>query len=56
MQSDSSDDCQIRVHEGGQQQDWVGHTTKQLLIFKLDCLFNNLGGLRPPRWLNQTSR
>ena len=33
---------------------WEGHTTKQLLIFQLDCLFNNLGGLRPPRWLNKT--
>ena len=32
----------------------MGHTTKQLLIFQLDCLFNNLGGLRPPRWLNKT--
>ena len=32
----------------------MDHTTKQLLIFQLDCLFNNLGGLCPPRWLNKT--
>ena len=25
-------------------------TTKQLLVFQLDCLFNHLGGQRPPRW------
>ena len=42
------------MHDSCHWQEWVGHTTKQLLIFQLDCLFNNLGGLRPPRWLNKT--
>ena len=47
-------DWQLRMHESCHWQKWVGHTTKQLLIFQLDCLFNNLRGLRPPWWLNKT--
>ena len=33
----------------------MGHTTQQLLIFNSAGSFNQLVGLRPPRWLNKKS-